>query len=597
MEILRNIISEANKSKNEIEENYAVLMNEFTFKLPIEYTTKKRLVEKNIITDLELLETDDHKSLYEDVLNPKTTFGRKTMKLWPKYFTYDKKFIKDNQKLIKNFKGLECEHTCNCDDILSICDDINNEEEFLDKYQYIEFPWFKKYNNNESILLALSLYNLSSPVIAILTPIILMIMPFFIIKIQGHNITLEKYIEYLKVSFSKHTLGQLMNTNFNEVPIEKKMYIGISVAFYGYQIYQNILSCIKFHTNMKNIHYYLLKIRDYISNTISTIRNFHNYSKKLKTFKDFNIDIIKNRVFLETFHEKLTHISPFEYSIPKILQIGKILKLFYLLHEEPYYMANLTYSFGFNGFIENISGIQENIKEGFMNMSSSGNKCKFTDAYFPSLKNETPGPIKNTYALNKHMIITGPNAAGKTTLLKSNLINVILNQQMGCGFYKSANLKLYNFIHCYINIPDTSGRDSLFQAEARRCKEILDKIGKNSLDKNHLCVFDELYSGTNPYEAVGSAFSLIKYLNTYKNVNFMLTTHYIDLCDKLDDTENIENYNMKILEDKEAGTFEYTYKLQRGISYVKGGTKVLNDLKYPSAIVESVKDVIKTLNI
>ena len=185
MEFLSNIINEVNKAKKEHEtENENATSNcDLVFKLPIEYTTKKRPVEKNIITDLELLETDDHKSLYEDVLNPKTTFGHETMKLWPKYFTYDKKFIKDNQKLIKNFKGLECEYTCNCDDILTICDDINNEEEFLDKYQYIEFPWFKKYNNNESILLALSLYNMSSPIIAIITPIILMIMPFFIIKI------------------------------------------------------------------------------------------------------------------------------------------------------------------------------------------------------------------------------------------------------------------------------------------------------------------------------------------------------------------------------------------------------------------------------
>ena len=582
----------SNETSNKSKISY---MSEFAFKLPIEYTNKKRSLDKNIITDLELIETDDHKSLYEYVFNPTSTFGHETMKLWPKYFSYDKAFLKDNQKLLKNFKVISCKYECDCDDILTICDDINNEEEFLDKYQYIELPWFKKYNDNESILLALSLYNMSSPIIALLTPIILMIMPFFIIKIQGHNVTLEKYIEFLKISFSKHTLGQLMNTNFNEISIEKKMYIGISVAFYGYQIYQNVISCIKFHTNMKNIHYYLLKIRDYVSNTINSIKNFYNYSQKLKTYKAFNLDIIKNKSFLEIFHEKLTHISPFEYSIPKILQIGKILKLFYVLHEDTEYMDNLIYSFGFNGFIENFSGIQQNIKNNFINMSSSGNKCKFTNAYFPSLKNENP--VKNSYALNKHMIITGPNAAGKTTLLKSNLINVILNQQIGCGFYKSATLKLYNYIHCYINIPDTSGRDSLFQAEARRCKEILDKIANNSFDKNHLCVFDELYSGTNPYEAIGSAYSLIKYLNSYKNINFMLTTHYVDLCNKLDKIENIENYNMRILENKSIGQFEYTYKLQKGISSIKGGTKVLNDLKYPSAIVNSVKDVISTLNI
>jgi hypothetical protein len=77
------------------------------------------------------------------------------------------------------------------------------------------------------------------------------------------------------------------------------------------------------------------------------------------------------------------------------------------------------------------------------------------------------------------MIITGPNASGKTTILKSTLINIILTQQFGCGFYSSAKLSPFKHIHCYLNIPDTSGRDSLFQAEARRCKEILDIIVRN----------------------------------------------------------------------------------------------------------------------
>ena len=54
------------------------------------------------------------------------------------------------------------------------------------------------------------------------------------------------------------------------------------------------------------------------------------------------------------------------------------------------------------------------------------------------------------------MIITGPNASGKTTILKSSLINILFSQQFGCGFYDSAKIKPFNNIHCYLNIPDTS---------------------------------------------------------------------------------------------------------------------------------------------
>ena len=117
------------------------------------------------------------------------------------------------------------------------------------------------------------------------------------------------------------------------------------------------------------------------------------------------------------------------------------------------------------------------------------------------------------------MLISGPNASGKTTVLKTTLFNIICSQQFGLGFYKKANIKAYANIFCYLNIPDTSGRDSLFQAEARRCVDIIDKVNLIP-HENTFCIFDELYSGTNHYEAISSAYSYLNYL--VNNYNFHL---------------------------------------------------------------------------
>ena len=149
----------------------------------------------------------------------------------------------------------------------------------------------------------------------------------------------------------------------------------------------------------------------------------------------------------------------------------------------------------------------------------------------------------------------------------------------------------YKYIHSYINIPDTSDRDSLFQAEARRCKEILDFISNsNELDR-HFCIFDEIYSGTNPSEAIASAYSFLKYISKNKNLNYILTTHYITLCNMMDKNKNIINQQMKV------NNTINTYQLIDGISTIKGGIKVLEELGYNDEIIFSAKEIIKKINI
>jgi hypothetical protein len=197
--------------------------------------------------------------------------------------------------------------------------------------------------------------------------------------------------------------------------------------------------------------------------------------------------------------------------------------------------------------------------------------------------------VANDVSLDKQLIITGPNAAGKTSVIKTTLFNLILSQQIGYGFYDRAEINPYDFLHCYLNIPDTSGRDSLFQAESRRCMEILRCIIDNPA-KRHFCIFDELYSGTNPYEAVAAAYGYIDYISKNPNVDLILTTHYIELCELLEkhNAGAITNLHMSV----SPLTGEYLYKIAGGISTIKGGLKVLRDLDYPNEIVESARRII-----
>lgn len=562
------------------------------FKLPIYYNEHKMSLKKAVAMDLELVDTIDgsNNPMYHYFFNMDSKdndscpFSKNLIKQMGDYYTTDTDFLKDQQELLQTYKT-EAKSDSIQTRMLQIWNEIKNDSGFKEKYYYIDWKPLEFLNRSEFFLQFMSIYNITSPIISLLVPIFILIIPFFIIKIRGLDISMSEYFAVLKHIVSQHAIGKLF-TEFNDVSINQKMYILISATFYLFSIYQNIMLCIKFSNNMKVIHNHFINIREYLEETTNSMTHYYEYSKNLETHKEFNsILLIKRQVLLD-FKEKISFISKYRFSLKRIFEIGSVLRNFYELFVNTDYHEAFLYSFGFHGYLSCLDGLVQNIRSKQIQYAvfiknKKNNQIK--NNYYAALKNNQP--IKNTIRFEKNMIITGPNASGKTTLLKSALLNIIFTQQFGCGFYDSAKLKPYKYIHCYLNIPDTSGRDSLFQAEARRCKEIIETVRKNK--DTHFCVFDELYSGTNPEEATASAISFMEYLVKHSNTSSILTTHYIDVCTKLNENPKVANYHMKIT--NENNHFKYTYRLFEGISKIKGGVQVLKDMDYPEEIINALQ--------
>ena len=561
------------------------------FKIPIFYNEKKVELNKSIIKDLELIETIDTSCnpIYNFCFDNDNDVSKKLNEQLSTFYTTDVEFLKDNQILLKEYKPLGVkysDYSKNYKNIVDIWNELKIDAGFKERYYFVEWEMLEFLNRSEWFLQFMSIYNLLSPVISLLVPIIILIIPFFIIKMKGLQITISEYIDVLKIVANQNAIGKLFVVNFNEINAQEKFYIFISAAFYLFSIYQNFMVCVRFNNNMKNIHNHFNEIRIYIDHTINSMENYLEYSKNLSTHHNFNLIVREKLDILKKIQQKIQHITDYNmFNFSKIKEIGYVFKCFYELHTDKVYDDAIMYSLGFNGYMDCLKGLQQNILEGKINYTTfidESKKSVLENSYYATLKNSNP--IKNTIKFKKNMIITGPNASGKTTILKSTLINVLFSQQFGCGFYDSAKIKPFNHIHCYLNIPDTSGRDSLFQAEARRCKEILDAITVNKKD-THFCIFDELYSGTNPEEAEQSASSFMKYITKYKNVSCILTTHFIKVCKKLKKIKNIVNY--KMLTEKENNNLIYKYTLTEGISDIKGGMIVLQQMNYPKEIIDN----------
>ena len=645
-----------------------------TFKHPISYTNPDKLHELplSIVEDLEMLQikpklgsngADTHdgddgddggeavKGLYHYLFSPSSVYGTEHLPIWSKCYTTDIEYLKQTQTLLEMFDhelldrciAQNTGHT-GCVDAFSTMKETwknfrgtGKLHDFKEKFSYIETPFLAKLNTSSSFLQFLSLYNISSPIIALLTPLIVLIIPFFILLMRGLRVSMSEYADILKEIISQHSIGKLF-TQFENVSIEQKMYILMSVVFYFIQIYQNIMACLRFYNNIKLVHTHIHTINGYLTATgvnmnymIQLIQTYH-----LSTYEPFREELAERYRLLEEVTTALSDISPFSVSVSKFFQIGYVMKNYYSLFSQTDLNELLEYSFGFNAYMEHLTACRSFVINGVIH------KCSFIQSLDDDLKEEQEQPteekssesvtetsvppppaptvvsknkktitgvtklfgqiyaplnshnpdkvIANDVILDKQLVITGPNAAGKTTVIKSTLFNIIISQQLGFGFYQRAEINPYDYLHCYLNIPDTSGRDSLFQAESRRCMEILRCIINNP-SKRHFCIFDELYSGTNPYEAVAAAYGYIDYISKNPKVDLILTTHYIELCQLLEknNSEAISNLHMSVCPD----TGTYLYKVADGISTIKGGLKVLRELDYPSEIVECAKRIIQ----
>ena len=573
-----------------------------TFKLPIQYLDEDTLFTLNDVVayDLELKPNSTPEqtvTMYEHLFKPKHAFARQTIPLWQQQYTTDVVYLNDTKQVLSKFDTYNNAisnqvYNLECDKIKNIWKSIKMDSYFLEKYNYMDWEMLKPFNESSSFLQILSVIHILSPVISFALPILFLILPFILLKIQGIPINMNVYISTLQSVAKNHFIGKAISSII-DMSWDKIVYMLVMLGLYVFQIYQNIILCKRFYSNIVKVNDELYELRNYIDDTIHSMELFSKCYTNCKSYNDFHNTCNEQLVTLKQMKHDLDDIYPFEHSLTKFKTIGYMLQCYYKLHSNSKYEDCIRYSVGYHGYIDNLSGVSSNIRLGTISYATfdNTNTCKFKQLYYPGLSNDEA--IKNDCDFTKNMIISSPNKSGKTTVLKSTALNIIFSQQIACGFYKSATLTPYTHIHSYLNIPDTSGRDSLFQAESRRCKEIIDNIKQFNDNKfRHFCMFDELYSGTNPVEASKAGYAFLEYLQQYSNVNFVLTTHYLSICKKFKTSPNVQNYKMVVLVNED-GTFKYTYKIKKGISNLKGGVRVLKDMDYPQHIINTIERIKK----
>jgi hypothetical protein len=486
------------------------------FKLPIEYLDGCRDLAPHIVSDLEIAESQsDAPSTYEAI----TGINKPVPANLAQKFTTDRKFLKDTQRLLRTL----AKHSYNNNndaDMAAVWQDVQQTAGFKERHHYVDWTPFEWLNRDATWLQWISVYQLIAPILSLIVPFIIVLMPLLIIWSTGDS--LSQYWAIFGRLAQKHSLGRLL-TQFSSVSWEQRIGLILSSAFYLFGSYQNVVFCQQFVKIQQKMYASLRTVERFCRATIAQMDAVFSAitEAKASTYAPWVLDTENQRQVLVNLAEQIDELLGKDG--PQALckagcwtralgnslgQMGRVAKVFYDLHADAELKTAIEWSVEFNKYAMYAAAMSSALTGGRITAAVLSDKrpTKIRGMAYPPLINDA-SVVRNDMSFDKgSLVITGPNASGKTTAIKAAILNVVLTQQWGCGTYRAASMRLYTQIHCYINIPDTSGRDSLFQAEARRCKQILDAVNSSS-GESHFCVFDELYSGTNPEEA--TALSLI----------------------------------------------------------------------------------------
>lgn len=208
----------------------------------------------------------------------------------------------------------------------------------------------------------------------------------------------------------------------------------------------------------------------------------------------------------------------------------------------------------------------------------SGEGISITGLYHPLLTD----PVKNDISATKGVLLTGSNASGKSTFLKSVAVNAILAQTVHTCCADSYRSSYFKVMTSMALRDDMGSGESYYIVEIKSLKRILDTVSEG--DAAVLCFVDEVLRGTNTVERIAASTQILKSLHR-PGVCCFAATHDIELTGLLE--KEYENYHFE--EDILEGDIRFPYKLMTGKATSRNAIKLLSIIGYNDRIIDEAE--------
>lgn len=203
--------------------------------------------------------------------------------------------------------------------------------------------------------------------------------------------------------------------------------------------------------------------------------------------------------------------------------------------------------------------------------------------YHPLIENPVPNPVSWT----DNTLVSGSNASGKSTYVKSIAINAIFAQTIYLALAEEFQLKAGAVLSSMAIKDNVLEGDSYFMAEIKSLKRIVEDV---EVSENSYYFIDEILKGTNTLERIAASASIIEYFIERGCLSFV-ATHDIELTKIFEDRVDNIHFRESFTEDN-ALTFDY--KVYPGPSKTKNAIKLLEVIEFPQEIVTDAQDRLKS---
>jgi ABC-type multidrug transport system fused ATPase/permease subunit len=200
--------------------------------------------------------------------------------------------------------------------------------------------------------------------------------------------------------------------------------------------------------------------------------------------------------------------------------------------------------------------------------------------------------IGHKFGTPQGVVITGPNAAGKSTITKAIILSVILGQSLGIAPANSLTFTPASKIMTYLNITDDiASGNSHFQAGVIRARELLEASKNLNPGEFGLFALDEAFNGTTFDEGQVAAFTLIKKLGQNRMGICVTNTHFPMISTLEEKTGLFKNYKVSVI-DEPGKNIIYTFTLEEGISRQNVALKILKEEGFGDEFIDEAQGLI-----